>query len=68
MSFQTCLPAGKYCDIISGSKSGGVCTGKSVDVDENGKANIEILHDEYDGVLAIHTQVDIHISLSITRK
>ncbi|PNF33597.1 Alpha-amylase 1 [Cryptotermes secundus] len=55
-SLQTCLPNGTYCDIISGSKSEKGCTGKSVTVDENGKAYIEILHDEYDGVLAIHVQ------------
>jgi hypothetical protein len=66
MSFQTCLPPGTYCDIISGSKSGSVCTGKSVVVDDNGTAYIEILHDEYDGVLAIHIQVGIQIFLSAT--
>lgn len=60
-SFQTCLPPGTYCDIISGSKSGEVCTGKSVTVDDDRKAYIEILHDEYDGVLAIHVQVSFQI-------
>ena len=55
--FQTCLPAGTYCDVISGSKSNGVCTGKTVNVGSDGKANIVILHDEEDGVLAIHAEV-----------
>jgi len=55
--FQTCLPAGTYCDVISGSKSNGVCTGKTVNVGSDGKANIVILHDEDDGVLAIHIEV-----------
>lgn len=59
--FQTCLPPGTYCDIISGSKSGEVCTGKSVTVDHDGTAYIEILHVEYDGVLAIHVQVSFQI-------
>jgi hypothetical protein len=60
-SFQTCLPPGTYCDIISGSKSGGNCTGKSVTVDDAGTAYIEILHNESDGVLAIHVQVSFQI-------
>ena len=55
--FQTCLPAGTYCDVISGSKSNGVCTGKTVNVGNDGRANIVILHDELDGVLAIHAEV-----------
>jgi len=55
--FQTCLPAGKYCDVISGSKSNGVCTGKTVNVGIDGRANIVIIHYEEDGVLAIHDKV-----------
>jgi alpha-amylase len=55
--FQTCLPPGTYCDVISGSNSNGVCTGKTVNVENDGTANIVILHDEQDGVLAIHAEV-----------
>jgi alpha-amylase len=55
--FQTCLPAGTYCDVISGSKSNGFCTGKTVNVGSNGIAYIVILHNEEDGVLAIHAEV-----------
>jgi len=55
--FQTCLPSGTYCDVISGSKSNGVCTGKAVNVGSDGTADIVILHDEEDGVLAIHAEV-----------
>jgi alpha-amylase len=55
--FQTCLPAGNYCDVISGSNSNGVCTGKKVNVGSDGTADIVILHDEEDGVLAIHADV-----------
>jgi alpha-amylase len=55
--FQTRLPAGTYCDVISGSKSNGVCTGKTVNVGSDGKADIVIIHDEEDGVLAIHADV-----------
>ena len=55
--FQTYLPAGTYCDVISGSKSNGFCTGKTVNVASNGRADIVILHNEEDGVLAIHAEV-----------
>nr|XP_045589666.1 alpha-amylase 1-like [Procambarus clarkii] len=53
-TLQTCLSAGKYCDVISGSKSGDECTGKSVTVAADGTAYIEISSWEEDGVLAIH--------------
>jgi hypothetical protein len=55
--FQTCLPPGTYCDVISGSKSGSICTGKTVIVDNNGYARIVIRSYEEDGVLAIHLGV-----------
>lgn len=52
---QTCLPAGRYCDVISGRLlTNGQCTGKSVTVAENGEALVEIGRYESDGVLAIH--------------
>lgn len=51
---QTCLPAGTYCDIISGDKIGSGCSGKEVIVGNDGKAKIVIAPNEYDGVLAIH--------------
>ncbi|XP_015605017.1 alpha-amylase 1 isoform X2 [Cephus cinctus] len=56
-TLQTCLPAGTYCDVISGNLVNGKCSGKSVTVGRDGKAYIEILKSEYDGVLAIHKQV-----------
>jgi len=55
--FQTGLPAGTYCDVISGSKSGGGCTSKRVTVGSNGIANFVIGRNEEDGVLAIHLGV-----------
>ena len=55
--FQACVPAGTYCDVISGSKSGGVCTGKTVYVGSNGIAYIGIGRNDEDGVLAIHLGV-----------
>lgn len=56
-NFQTCLSPGTYCDIISGAKEGGSCSGKSVTVGGDGMANIVINNDESDGVLAIHVNV-----------
>ncbi|CAD7088909.1 unnamed protein product [Hermetia illucens] len=53
-TLQTCLPTGTYCDVISGSKVDGKCTGKTVEVGYNGKAKIYIGTSEEDGVLAIH--------------
>nr|ABC68516.1 alpha-amylase [Blattella germanica] len=53
-TLQTCLPAGDYCDVISGSYENGSCTGKTVTVGSDGKAYIEILSSADDGVLAIH--------------
>jgi hypothetical protein len=55
--FQTGLPAGTYCDVMSGSKSNGVYTGKTVPVGINGIANIMIASNEEDGVLAVHLGV-----------
>ncbi|KAJ8953736.1 hypothetical protein NQ318_015392 [Aromia moschata] len=54
-TLQTCLPAGKYCDVISGNMSNGKCTGKTVTVQENGEANIQLSSSDEDGVLAIHS-------------
>ncbi|XP_054738190.1 alpha-amylase 2-like isoform X2 [Anastrepha obliqua] len=54
VTIDTCLPAGTYCDIISGEKSGSACTGKSVVVGSDGRALISIGQNEDDGVLAIH--------------
>nr|XP_053637375.1 pancreatic alpha-amylase-like isoform X1 [Cherax quadricarinatus]XP_053637376.1 pancreatic alpha-amylase-like isoform X1 [Cherax quadricarinatus] len=55
-TLQTCLGAGTYCDIISGSKVRGVCTGKSLTVHNNGVANVTILTSDSDGVVAIHVK------------
>ena len=64
--FQTGLTAGSYCDIISGTKSGNSCTGKSVTVNRDGTAYIEILSHESDGVLAIHTEVSVFVIVIMT--
>ncbi|XP_012251564.2 alpha-amylase-like [Athalia rosae] len=53
-TLQTCLPAGQYCDVISGKLENGRCTGKTVNVNNDGTAWIELRSSEDDGVLAIH--------------
>lgn len=52
---QTCLPAGTYCDVISGAVENGKCVGDSVVVDEEGYTRVSIDKDSVHGVFAIHT-------------
>ncbi|XP_026320593.1 alpha-amylase 2-like isoform X1 [Hyposmocoma kahamanoa] len=53
-NLQTCLPAGTYCDVISGNTLGNSCVGKTVTVGNDGRAQIYIGALEYDMALAIH--------------
>lgn len=41
-TFQTGLPAGNYCDVISGDFSGGSCSGTVVAVDSAGNATLTV--------------------------
>ncbi|XP_058813375.1 alpha-amylase-like isoform X2 [Topomyia yanbarensis] len=54
MKLQTCLPAGTYCDVISGNLVNRSCTGKKIVVGSNGLANVHIPLSEQDGVIALH--------------
>lgn len=56
-TIPTKLPFGIYCDVISGGLVDGKCTGKEVLVDSSGKAHVEILLQDEDGVVAIHSNV-----------
>jgi len=58
-TLQTGLSAGTYCDIITGNKDGGSCTGASVTVNGDGTAYFEILTSADDGVLAIHVNAKL---------
>lgn len=51
---RTGLPAGFYCDIISGERVGKNCTGLKIQVDRDGSAEIRIPSNATDGVIAIH--------------
>ncbi|KAI8039943.1 hypothetical protein M5D96_007368 [Drosophila gunungcola] len=56
---NTCLPAGEYCDVISGSLINGSCTGKSVTVKDNGYGYIHIGADDFDGMMALHVDAKV---------
>ncbi|KAF4532471.1 hypothetical protein B566_EDAN003047 [Ephemera danica] len=56
---MTCLSPGTYCDVISGRLEGTVCTGKSITVQTNGTALIEIRTTDPDGVLAFHVNAKL---------
>lgn len=51
---QTNLPAGTYCDVISGDKVGNSCSGRSAIVYADGRAEIILPANAEDGVFAIH--------------
>ncbi|XP_026327367.1 alpha-amylase 4N-like isoform X2 [Hyposmocoma kahamanoa] len=51
---QTGLPAGNYCDVITGSREGTSCSGNVITVDNDGRANIVIRANAEDAVLAAH--------------
>lgn len=52
--FQTGLPSGTYCDVISGELANGACSGNIVQVKCDGTADIYLPSDGEDAMLAIH--------------
>lgn len=58
-ALQTGLPAGTYCDVASGSKSGSTCSGKSITVNGSGQANINFSNSDYDGFMAFHVNAKL---------
>lgn len=65
--FQTDLPPGTYCDIISGDVSKGQCTGIKVTVNAEGLAHVTSLisSDKGEGLLAIHVEVSMPINVRL---
>ncbi len=57
--YQTCLPAGSYCDVISGDKVGATCSGKTIVVGAGGTAQISIPNTDADPMVAIHAEVSV---------
>ncbi|XP_017550028.1 amyAc_bac_euk_AmyA and Aamy_C domain-containing protein isoform X2 [Pygocentrus nattereri] len=58
-TLSTGLPGGIYCDIISGDKLGGGCTGKQIRVDKDGRAHFSISNWEDDPFIAIHVEAKL---------
>ena len=54
MKLQTGMPAGTYCDIISGNPGESPCSGTTVTVGSDGNAEIFIAGGSEDPILAIH--------------
>ncbi|XP_049811104.1 alpha-amylase 1-like [Schistocerca nitens] len=53
-TLTTCLPAGDYCDVISGEPTDSGCSGKTITVNSDGTATFEILTTDEEGTIAIH--------------
>lgn len=53
-TFQTGLPAGTYCDVISGNYENGRCTGEQVVVGTGGTAQVQINGNNAEPMVAIH--------------
>lgn len=58
-NLATGLPSGNYCDIASGSKNGGSCTGKTINVGGDGRANFDLPGNADDGFIAIHVDAKL---------
>ncbi|KAM7318034.1 hypothetical protein ACRRTK_022771 [Alexandromys fortis] len=58
-TLQTGLPAGTYCDVISGDKIDGNCTGIKVYVGNDGKAQFSISNSAEDPFIAIHVEAKL---------
>ena len=53
---QTELCAGQYCDVISGEKLNGTCSGKIITVTSDQKIKINISNKDNCPVIAIHSE------------
>uniref|UniRef100_A0A668ACI3 alpha-amylase n=1 Tax=Myripristis murdjan TaxID=586833 RepID=A0A668ACI3_9TELE len=54
VTLNTGMPGGTYCDVISGRKDGGRCTGKQITVGGDGRAHFKISNRDEDPFVAIH--------------
>lgn len=59
-TLRTGLPGGSYCDIISGNKVNNSCTGKVINVNNDGTVNINIKYFEEDPVVAFHIESKLY--------
>lgn len=58
-TFSTSLPAGVYCDVISGVLKDGQCTGFSVRVTDDGSATLMVGNQWQDPMIAIHVNAKL---------
>uniref|UniRef100_A0A8C6UH07 alpha-amylase n=1 Tax=Neogobius melanostomus TaxID=47308 RepID=A0A8C6UH07_9GOBI len=56
VTLDTGMPGGTYCDVISGQKENGRCTGKQIQVGGDGHAHFKISNRDEDPFVAIHTE------------
>ena len=54
MTLQTGMPAGTYCDIITGNPGESPCAGATITVGSDGNAEIFISGSSEDPIVAIH--------------
>ncbi|XP_014855795.1 PREDICTED: pancreatic alpha-amylase-like [Poecilia mexicana] len=59
LTLYTGLPAGTYCDVISGQKEGSSCTGKQIFVGVDSRALFQISNTEEDPFIAIHVDAKL---------
>ncbi|WP_305785759.1 carbohydrate-binding module family 20 domain-containing protein [Symbioplanes lichenis] len=64
-TFATGLPAGTYCDVMSGDVTSGTCTGTTVSVDGSGNAATTV---PANGVVALHVnaRVDAAVACAVS--
>ncbi|XP_065336314.1 alpha-amylase A-like [Cloeon dipterum] len=58
-TLKTGLPAGTYCDVISGKLENGACTGLTIEVAADGTAAISLPGTSEDGVMATHVNAKL---------
>lgn len=58
-NLATGLPAGTYCELSTGQKSGNSCTGSTITVGGDGRANFSLNGSAYDGFIAIHVDAKL---------
>nr|XP_008107334.1 PREDICTED: pancreatic alpha-amylase isoform X6 [Anolis carolinensis] len=59
ISLPTGLPAGIYCDVISGQKEGNLCTGIQIHIAASGVGDFQINSQAEDPFIAIHVEAKL---------
>lgn len=56
VTLQTGMPAGTYCDIATGGKSGSSCLGRTITVGSDGRGLVSLSSAVPEGFIAIHAE------------